>query len=531
MQYRNHNVQTRRVDVQEKTEMEESSFIIQIEQCLDETTRGRLSDQVLPRVKECALSGIICDETLHKIASDTSSLSLVDRLADARLNETYADRIDGLGIIAVLIGLYMTYDSKNSSVARSSLACLTPEQQRMVFSTTDTLAVVNDDADPLQRSIIRALTEAPSDDAACEVAHVFLNRMASKDIIHNLKNALKFCEEISHVSSDMVSDSSRDANNHASAEKTEYEQGSDPVESGVCLQIPAPQKQAPHPPSASIQTEQKQDFEKRFANLSDDLRKYLLPDSFNALNICADDGVSSLINDTTRRPATPPPRSKTPEPASPEEVAETTPGCVVRRNDVSETPALPPMPPVPPPVPQPTRPALPPVPPLPCTTLANSIESAPEDRKDSLPRRAESPKKSRARGTIRRCMRDHGTSMSPTREYQREHEREPATPFYTSAALIFQETGPDQDPVPDVVDSVLTRVDSDFSSPRPSSTPMQSSSTPSIDPAQPSHVASVRDSSMRSFTSIASSSPSATGDELFSKMYAAFLSSKRSSSS
>lgn len=504
--------------------MEESLFIIQIEQCLDETVRGRLSEQVLPRVKECALPGIICDETLHKIASDTSNLSLVDRLADARLNETYADRIDGLGIIAILIGLYMTYDSKNSSVARHSLACLTPEQQRMVFSTTDTLAVVNDDADPLQRSIIRALTEAPSDSAACELAHVFLNRMPSKDIVHNLKNALKFCEEISHVSSDMVSDSSRDANHHAAAEKSEYEQGTDPVESGVCLQIPAPQKQGTQPPASDMKNGQKQDVEKRFANLSDDLRKYLLPETFNALSICADDGVSSLNNDTTRQPATPPPRSKTPEPASPEEVVETMPGCVVQCNDVSETPAPPPMLPVPPPVP-----------PSPCIAFANSIESAPEQRKDSLPtQHTETPKKSRVRGSIGRRTRDHGTSMSPTRQREREH----VTTFYTSAASLFQENGPDQDPVPDVVDSVLTRVDSDFSSPRPSSLPTtHSSSTPSLSPApsgtpsQSAHVTSARDSPLRSFTSIASSSPSASGDELFSKMYAAFLSSKRPSSS
>jgi hypothetical protein len=185
--------------------MEESVFLQQVASCLDEISRGRLSDQVLPRVDEPDLAEAVEDEDLRRIATNASGLTLLERLADARLADTHAGRLDGRGVVATLIGLYIVLGSKHAATARGALHHLTEDQRLAVFSTTDTLAVVNDDADPLQRAIISAITEAPSNAVAQEVAHVFLNRMNARDLLKNLDNALTFCEEVRTVQGFFIS--------------------------------------------------------------------------------------------------------------------------------------------------------------------------------------------------------------------------------------------------------------------------------------------------------------------------------------
>jgi hypothetical protein len=184
--------------------MEEALFVKQIAACLEEVPRGRLSEQVLPRVTEPDLAAVIGDEALRRIACDVSGLTILERIADARLAETHAERLDGLGVVATLVGQYIVYGSKHAAAARGALKHLTEEQKQAVFATTDTLSVVNDDADPLQRAVIRTLTEPPSDEAAREVAHVYFNRMNARDMLKNLDNALTFCEEVRTVQPNLI---------------------------------------------------------------------------------------------------------------------------------------------------------------------------------------------------------------------------------------------------------------------------------------------------------------------------------------
>jgi hypothetical protein len=406
--------------------MEEAQFVQQVAACLEEVTRGRLAEQVLPRVAEPDLSAAIADETLRLIACDASGLTLLERLADARLSETHAERLDGLGVVSTLIGQYIVYGSKHAATARDALKNLTKEQNQAVFSTTDTLAVVNEDADPLQRAVIRTLSEPPSDAAALEVAHVFLNRMPASDLLKNLDNALTFCEEVEYLAMDMQPvatppDEAADDEYHAS----------DPVELGISAQIPSSSMGTPVAETAPF---------------PDEIRKFMLPTSFSDLAISEEGAERSSSPAAVAHPLTPPKDAGAQLHLSQEHTVEP------RGRDNPQT-----------------------------TTKSS----------------------------------DRGTSMSP------ERVKGTHSVFYNTAAHPFDDgaqVSPERssESVPDVVDEVLTCVDADFASPR-----ISPSSARSPLPI----VSSITKDA--SFTQFSASSPSASGDELFSKMYSAFMSSRR----
>jgi hypothetical protein len=458
--------------------MEEALFVQQIAACLEEVTRGRLSDQVLPRVAEPDLAVAASDEALRCIACDTSGLTLLERLADARLSETHAERLDGLGVIATLVGQYIVFGSKHAAAARGALKHLTEEQKQAVFATTDTLAVVNEDADPLQRAVIRAITDPPSDDAAQEVAHVYLNRMHTRDLLKNLDNALTFCEEVEYLAMDMQPVEAPHATPPAAAVADDCPTG-DPVELGISAQIPAPLVEKPTAEPVSF---------------SDDIRKLMLPASFGALTISASS--AAVIS----QPLTPPKTTVTPEPSSPEDDTRLAP---VHALSVRTAQPPPPPPAVPTPVPPPVL--LPSVPEVDVHAPLHSQRTV-EPRGRDRPRKTPKPTTQKS---------DRGTSMSPERVNQ------PQSVFYTMAAHPFEDgahCSPEQssESVPDVVDEVLTRVDADFASPR---------TAPSSRWSPSSEVASTAKDA--SFAHISATSPSASGDELFSQMYSAFMSSRR----
>jgi hypothetical protein len=432
--------------------MEEPLFVQQIAACLEEVTRGRLSDQILPRVSEPNLEAAVGDEALRRIACDVSGLTLLERIADARLAETHAERLDGLGVVATLVGQYIVFGSKHAATARSALKHLTEEQKQAVFSTTDTLAVVNEDADPLQRAVIRALTESPCDSSAQEVAHVFLNRMHARDLLKNLDNALTFCEEVQYLAMDMqpvgVSPGTLDT-----AVADDCPAG-DPVELGIDAQLPA--VQSAEPPTAEP------------ASFSEDIRKLMLPASFGALTISPENAERSTSLGCISHPPTPPKTAVAPEPSSPED--DTQPQ--------SEGPV----------------------------TLGAQTQF--ESLKRDKPLKKVKPVKQKS---------DRGTSMSPERVNQPKHV------FYTMAEDPFEDgahVSPEQssETVSDVVDEVLTRLDADFASPR--TTP---SATSAWSPS-PKVGSAAKDVS---FSQISATSPAASGDELFSQMYSAFMSSRR----
>lgn len=474
--------------------MEEAQFVQQIASCLEEVTRGRLSEQVLPRVTEPDLAAAVGDEALRRIACDVSGLTLLERIADARLAETHAERLDGLGVVATLVGQYIAFGSKHAAAARGALKHLTDEQKQAVFATTDTLAVVNEDADPLQRAVIRVITEPPSDNAAQEVAHVYLNRMHVRDLLKNLDNALTFCEEVEYLALDMqpvgvspeklpAGDSPTVADDCAAG---------DPVELGINAQIPAV------PPAENLTTEP--------VSFSEDIRKFMLPASFGTLTISSGDAersggvVGAAPHAVISHPPTPPKTAVAPEPPSPEDDTRT-----VSASAVSIRAAQPPVPPptaVPPPAPSPLPTPVPTQPPVEVPGSFHSPRPA-EQRGRDKPRK--NPKTTTQKS-------DRGTSMSPERVNQ------PQRGFYTTAAHPFEDgahVSPEQssESIPEVVDEVLTRVDADFASPRAAPSSWSSEVTSATNDV--------------SFSQISATSPSASGDELFSQMYSAFMSSRR----
>jgi hypothetical protein len=111
--------------------------------------------------------------------------------------------------------------------------------------------------------------------------------------------------------------------------------------------------------------------------------------------------------------------------------------------------------------------------------------------------------------------------MSPERAPKRDPPSKQENAFYTTAAHPFEggaHTSLDRssESLPDVVDEVLARVDTDFASPRTVPSSGWSSS--------PEVTSAAKD---MSFARISATSPSASGDELFSQMYSAFVSSRR----
>lgn len=465
--------------------MEGALFVQQIAACLEEVTRGRLSDQVLPRVAEPDLGTAIADEELRRIACDASGLTLLERLADARLAETHAERLDGLGVVATLVGQYIVFGSKHAAAARAALKHLTEEQKQAVFATTDTLAVVNEDADPLQRAVIRTLTEPPSDNAAQEVAHVYLNRMHARDLLKNLDNALTFCEEVEYLAMDMQPVGAPSATPPAAGVADDCFAG-DPVELGISAQIPVPlvDKSTTEP-----------------ASFSEEIRKLMLPASFGALTISAGGEERSPSPAVISHPHTPPKTAIAPEPSSPEADtrAASLPALSVRAAQ--------------PPVPTPVHPPVPTPPVVHVEVPApNLSHRALESRGREKPRKTPKPTTQKS---------ERGTSMSPERVNQPQGVKQPQNDFYTTAAHPFDEGAhgsPERssESVPDVVDEVLTRVDVEFASPR---------TTPSSGWSPAPEVASTAKDA--SFSQISATSPSASGDELFSQMYSAFMSSRR----
>jgi hypothetical protein len=446
--------------------MEEALFVQQIAACLEEVPRGRLSDQILPRVSEPNLEAAVGDEALRRIACDVSGLTLLERIADARLAETHAERLDGLGVVATLVGQYIVFGSKHAATARSALKHLTEEQKQAVFSTTDTLAVVNEDADPLQRAVIRALTELPCDSSAQEVAHVFLNRMHARDLLKNLDNALTFCEEVEYLAIDMQpAEVSPGTLAHAVADDCP---AGDPVELGIDAQLPA--VPSAEPPTAEP------------ASFSEDIRKLMLPASFGALTISHEDAERSTSLGGISHPPTPPKTAVAPEPSSPEDETR-----LVHAPDASMRAAQP----------QAEGPV--------------TLGAQPRVESPTRNKPLKKPKPANQRS-------DRGTSMSPERVNQPKHV------FYTMAEDPFEDGAhvsreQSSETVSDVVDEVLTRLDADFASPRttPSTTPSAWSPSPKVG-------STAKDVS---FSQISATSPAASGDELFSQMYSAFMSSRR----
>ena len=463
--------------------MEEILFVQQIAACLEEVTRGRLSEQVLPRVTEPDLAAAVGDEALRRIACDASGLTLLERLADARLAETHAERLDGLSVVATLVGQYIVFGSKHAAAARGALKHLTEEQKQAVFATTDTLAVVNEDADPLQRAVIRALTEPPDDNAAQEVAHVYLNRMHARDLLKNLDNALTFCEEVEYLAMDMQPAGVPPETLPEAVAADDCPAG-DPVEFGINAQIPAM-------PSVETPTAEP-------ASFSEDIRKFMLPASFGTLTISPGGAERSSIPAViSHHPPTPPKTAIEPEPSSPEDDTRLVSASAVSIQ--ASQPRVPVLATQPVPTPQPTQPQVE----GPATLAAQrTVETRGRDKQYK-------------KHKLTTQKSDRGTSMSPERVNQ------PQSVFYTMAAHPFEDgahVSPDQssESVPDVVDEVLTRVDADFASPR---------TTPSSGWSPAPEIASATMDA--SFSHISATSPSASGDELFSQMYSAFMSSRR----
>ena len=111
---------------------------------------------------------------------------------------------------------------------------------------------------------------------------------------------------------------------------------------------------------------------------------------------------------------------------------------------------------------------------------------------------------------------ERGTSMSPERRvvHSNAFYMAAAEPFAAAEFELQPFGGSSSDAVPGVVDDVLTAVDSDFASPRqaPSGGSSRAAAPPSL-------------------SALAAASPAASGDEMFSHMYSAFLASKRKSAS
>jgi hypothetical protein len=368
------------------------------------------------------------------------------------------------------------------------------EKQNNIFSTTDTLAVHDDDADPLQRAAIRVLTEQPSSDVARELAHVFLNRLPFIETAINTDSVLTFSEECGYLAADISL--------AAPVQPESIEPEGDPVADGISMQTQPPKPTQVPAYYSILQAVELAHAHKPVTHAA----PIEAPEPFLAL-------VARPPSPTLLPPPPPPP-----------------PPPII---EIPPLPAAVQLPPPPLPVAQPVSPLkrdapqqLPPVftrststqssvdPPVPPTpraprngvhqteftqnvtaamssmVVSQPVKTSPEPAPDTVIRRVPAPRKA----TVER-----GTSMSP------ERTRNTTNVFYTEAASPFA-GGLDFSPpakeassesFPEVVDSVLSSVDSSFSSPRPS------------------------------LSALAAASPSASGDELFSQMYSAFLSSRR----